>query len=68
MIVSMIDGGLMTLHQGVRRVREVTAEVEMPRGVRVIACNGASGLVFLDSRQFYISAHSVIADTWLMNG
>lgn len=68
MIESMIDGGLMTLHQGVRRVREVTAEVKKAQGVCVKVCNGASGLVLVDSRQFYISAHSVIADRWLMDG
>lgn len=68
MIESMIDGGLMALHQGVRRVREVTVEVKKARGVRVKVCNGASGFVFVDSRQFYQSAHSVIADRWLIDG
>lgn len=53
----------MALHQGVRRVREVTAEVEKRGRVGVKVCVGASGLVFVDSRQFYPSAHSVIADT-----
>ena len=45
MIESMIDVGLTTLHQGVQRVREVTAEVESALGfvskyamVHVLSC------------------------------